>query len=83
MNLLTVEDARQRMLAWTSALPAETVALGEAAGRVLAEDVVALRDQPPYPASAMDGWDKVIGPQLDSCHGPCNMVELMPRLLER
>ena len=29
-----------------------------------------------------DGWDKVIGPQLDSRHGPCNMVELMPRLLE-
>ncbi len=29
-----------------------------------------------------DGWDKVIAPQLDSRHGPCNMVELMPRLLE-
>ncbi len=29
-----------------------------------------------------DGWS-VIGPQLDSRHGPCNMVELMPRLLER
>jgi molybdopterin adenylyltransferase len=30
-----------------------------------------------------DGWDKVISPQLDSRHKPCNMVELMPRLLER
>ena len=30
-----------------------------------------------------DGWDKVISAQLDSRHGPCNMVELMPRLLER
>jgi molybdenum cofactor biosynthesis protein B len=30
-----------------------------------------------------DGWDKVIAPQLDSRHRPCNMVELMPRLLER
>lgn len=29
-----------------------------------------------------DGWDKVIAPQLDSRHGPCNMVELMPRLME-
>ena len=29
-----------------------------------------------------DGWDKVICAQLDSRHGPCNMVELMPRLLE-
>ena len=30
-----------------------------------------------------DGWDKVIRWQLDSRHRPCNMVELMPRLLER
>jgi len=30
-----------------------------------------------------DGWDKVIAPQLDSRHRPCNMVELMPRLMER
>ncbi len=29
-----------------------------------------------------DGWS-VIAPQLDSRHSPCNMVELMPRLLER
>lgn len=30
-----------------------------------------------------DGWDKVISAQLDSRHGPCNMVELMPRLMEK
>lgn len=29
-----------------------------------------------------DGWS-VIGPQFDSRHSPCNMVEIMPRLLER
>ena len=29
-----------------------------------------------------DGWDKLIRWQLDSRHMPCNMVELMPRLLE-
>ncbi|HWH21554.1 MAG TPA: molybdenum cofactor biosynthesis protein B [Solirubrobacterales bacterium] len=29
-----------------------------------------------------DGWDKVIAPQLDSRHRPCNFVEIMPRLLE-
>jgi molybdopterin adenylyltransferase len=29
-----------------------------------------------------DGWDKVIRWQLDSRHRPCNMVELMPRLME-
>jgi len=29
------------------------------------------------------GWDDVIGPQLDYRNSPCNMVELMPRLLEK
>lgn len=28
------------------------------------------------------GWDKVIAPQLDSSTKPCNLVALMPRLLE-
>ncbi|GJL91666.1 MAG: molybdenum cofactor biosynthesis protein B [Hyphococcus sp.] len=30
-----------------------------------------------------DGWDKVISLQLDSRHRPCNLVELMPRLMEK
>jgi molybdenum cofactor biosynthesis protein B len=30
-----------------------------------------------------DGWDKVISLQLDARQRPCNLVELMPRLLER
>jgi molybdenum cofactor biosynthesis protein B len=29
------------------------------------------------------GWDKIIGPQIDSNTRPCNMVALMPRLLEK
>jgi molybdenum cofactor biosynthesis protein B len=29
------------------------------------------------------GWDDIIGPQLDYRNRPCNMVELMPRLLEK
>ena len=29
------------------------------------------------------GWDAIIGPQLDYRNKPCNMVELMPRLLEK
>lgn len=29
-----------------------------------------------------DGWDKVISYQLDSRHKPCNLVEIMPRLME-
>ena len=30
-----------------------------------------------------DGWDKVISHQLDARYKPCNLVSLMPRLLER
>ncbi|AZO77168.1 MULTISPECIES: gephyrin-like molybdotransferase Glp [unclassified Bosea (in: a-proteobacteria)] len=36
--------------------PAETLALAQCAGRVLAEDVAALRTQPPFANSAMDGY---------------------------
>lgn len=56
MKLLTVEDARARMLAEIRALPAESVPLSATIGRVLAEEVAAVRDQPPFRASAMDGW---------------------------
>jgi molybdopterin molybdotransferase len=56
MKLLSVDDARARMLAEVAALPAETVALAASIGRVLAQDVAAVRDQPPFAASAMDGW---------------------------
>ena len=44
------------MLAQVSSLPAEPVSIVQSIGRVLAEDVTAIRDQPPFPASAMDGW---------------------------
>lgn len=38
---------------------------------------------PGSPGAVRDGWDRVIAAQLDSRHSPCNMVELMPRLMER
>lgn len=56
MALLPVEDALARILADARPRPAETVPLAQAGGRVLAEDVVARRDQPPFDASAMDGY---------------------------
>lgn len=56
MALMAVADALQRVLADARPLPAETVALDEALGRVLADDVVALRTQPPAALSAMDGY---------------------------
>jgi len=56
VKLLPVEDARARMLAEVPAPGVEAVALADAVGRVLAEDVAAVRDQPPFDASAMDGY---------------------------
>lgn len=53
---LSVEDARARMLAFVAPLESEKVALAEAQGRTLAAPIQALRDQPPFDASAMDGW---------------------------
>jgi molybdopterin molybdotransferase len=54
---LPVEEARARMLAAVASLGTQAVVTGPAAlGRVLAESIVALRDQPPFDASAMDGW---------------------------
>lgn len=52
----TVEAARARICASAAPLGHERVALGEAAGRTLAEAVFASRDQPPFRASAMDGY---------------------------
>jgi molybdopterin molybdotransferase len=56
MKLLAVDDARARMLAEIAPCAAETVPLSQTVGRVPAEDVAAVRDQPPFAASAMDGW---------------------------
>jgi molybdopterin molybdotransferase len=56
MRDLPVDDARARMLAKAVRTPIETIALDDCAGRVLAEPVIAARDQPPFDASAMDGW---------------------------
>ena len=48
-----VAEARAAMLAMIAPLPIETIAAGEAHGRVLAEPVSARRDQPPFAASPM------------------------------
>ena len=54
--LLTVAQARERILDRIAALDTEVVALTEARGRVLAEDVRSERDVPPFANSAMDGF---------------------------
>ncbi|MEM9434088.1 MAG: molybdopterin molybdotransferase MoeA [Pseudomonadota bacterium] len=54
--MITTLDALSKILALAAPLPVETVALAQAAGRVLAEDVTATRPQPPFNASSMDGY---------------------------
>ena len=56
MKLLTIAEARARMLDGVRPLSAESVSIQQAPGRVLAEAIVAPRDQPPFNSSAMDGW---------------------------
>ena len=54
--MISVEDARQRILSSFKPLPHEDVAISEALGRVLARDIQARRTQPPTDISAMDGY---------------------------
>jgi molybdopterin molybdotransferase len=54
--MITVDAALAHLLALVSQLDSEEIPLIEAAGRVLSKDVTARRDQPPFAASAMDGY---------------------------
>ncbi len=54
--MIPVEEALARITGAFAPLPAETLGLGEALGRVLAEDAVARLTQPPANVSAMDGY---------------------------
>ncbi|GAA4114466.1 gephyrin-like molybdotransferase Glp [Aminobacter aganoensis] len=56
MALLPVSEALARLLDGAQPSGSETVGLREAAGRVLAAPLHALRTQPPFAASAMDGY---------------------------
>ena len=55
-GLLPVSEALQRILANVKRVETEEVALSHASNRVLASDLAATRTQPPFPASAMDGY---------------------------
>jgi molybdopterin molybdotransferase len=55
--MITVDEALKRVLASADTpLDEENVILNVAYGRVLAQDLKALRTQPPFPNSAMDGY---------------------------
>jgi molybdopterin molybdotransferase len=55
-NLVSIEEAQRLVLSRVERLPVETVPVGEASRRVLAEPGRAVVDLPPFDSSAMDGF---------------------------
>ena len=70
MALIPVEEARARILKNVKPLPAEAVTLEQALGRVLAKPLKAVRNQPPFDASAMDGYAVIAA---DVAHPPARL----------
>ena len=67
--MISVDEALAQLISLVDVTGVENVPLNQAHGRTLATDVVAHRDQPPFAASAMDGYavrsgDMVIGAEL-------------------
>jgi molybdopterin molybdotransferase len=60
-NLISIEQARANVLEAVRSLGHERVAIAEGLDRVLAEDIVAAGDVPPFPCSAMDGYAIIAG----------------------
>ena len=56
MSLISVEEALHRVLASSHRLEPESVAIDDAHGRTLSAPLHAKRTQPPFDASAMDGY---------------------------
>ena len=61
MSLMPVDEAKALVLAGVKPKGIEKVALNEALGRVLAVDLHARHHQPPFTASAMDGYAAIFG----------------------
>ncbi|THD74736.1 molybdopterin molybdotransferase MoeA [Thalassobius vesicularis] len=54
--MITVSEALEHLFSLVTPLGTETVPLAQAVGRVMAEDATAVRTQPPFAGSAMDGY---------------------------
>lgn len=56
MSLLSVEEARERILSHFEPVETEKIHLTDSANRILAQDVVAAEEMPPFDNSSMDGF---------------------------
>jgi molybdopterin molybdotransferase len=78
--ILTIDDAVAAIAARFSAVDgAELVALADADGRVLAEDLVATLQLPPFTNSAVDGY-AVRGEDLPDASGPARLFRVAGRM---
>jgi molybdopterin molybdotransferase len=64
-DLITIDEARERVLSAVTRLGDEPVPLRQALGRVLAEEVSSTLPVPPFDSSAMDGFAVVAGPAAE------------------
>jgi molybdopterin molybdotransferase len=60
--LLSIAQARELVLAAVEPLASQVVPIADAGDRVLAKDLEAAGDVPPFPCSAMDGYAVLPGP---------------------
>jgi molybdopterin molybdotransferase len=64
-DLISIDDARRRVLEAVTRLGDEDVPLDLALGRVLAEDVASGINVPPFDSSGMDGYAVIAGPEAE------------------
>ncbi len=64
-DLISIDEARRRVLEAVTRLGDEDVPLDLALGRVLAEDVTSGIDVPPFDSSGMDGYALIAGPEAE------------------
>ncbi len=74
-GLTTLQDAQKIVLDAAQSLGLEKIGLLEAFGRVLGEDIIAARDNPPWDNSAMDGF-AVRWEDIHQAHAITKPVEL-------
>ena len=75
--MISVAEARRQITEAVPVMPAEQIALADAFGRVLAEDLSARRTQPPRAVSAMDGY-AVLAADVETLPARLNIVAEIP-----
>ena len=76
MTILSVDQARKRILSYFQPVTTETLPLTGCSRRVLAEDIVAADDLPPFDNSSMDGFAvRAAGDPAVDLRGPLRLSE--------